>query len=193
MDNIDLVKQRKSRRTLIAVLLAFALPIILAKLALEQGWLDYGVTNQGELISEELTLEKLGMSAEQFPQQWLILYALPKVCDQLCEQTLESVHNTYVALGREMPRVTPVALFQQQLSTSQDQRLAQSQWQLLEMPVATQQQALQNNMQNQILVVDPLGNVILKHSPPSDSNSLNDFGKQILADMKKLLKYSRVG
>ena len=47
--------------------------------------------------------------------------------------------------------------------------------------------------QSQVLIVDPLGNVILSHMPPANAEQLPAFGKAILADFKKLLKYSRIG
>lgn len=189
MDNLELTMKKKSRRTLLMVIAAFALPIIIAKLALEQQWLDYGVTNKGRLLESELTLAKLGLAANELPKQWLIIYAQPKICTELCEQILESVHNTYVALGREMPRVTPVALIKSPLSKVQSDRIAQSQWQVTAMPAETPHYI----NQAEVLLVDPLGNIILTHTPPTNNQDLNDFGKQILADMKKLLKYSRVG
>lgn len=182
-------QQKKSRRSLVLVLLAFALPVILAKFALEQGWLDYGVTNKGQLITNELTLEKLGLGDIDFKKNWLILYTLPSQCQLHCEKTLENVHNTYVALGKEMPRVTPVALLQHDLSPQQTARISQSQWQVLAMPSQTK-----NLIDHaQILIVDPLGNVFLSHQIPKDNDKLSAFGKQILADMKKVLKYSRIG
>ena len=49
---------KKSRRSLFLVLATFALPIILAKVALEAQWLDMGVTNKGTLLTNELTLEQ---------------------------------------------------------------------------------------------------------------------------------------
>ena len=102
----------KNRKSLMLVLFAFALPIILAKLALEQNWLDLGVTNQGTLLHNNLTLTQLGLTDNDFSQQWLILYALPKQCHSSCLKALETVHNAYVILGKDMPRVTPVALKQ---------------------------------------------------------------------------------
>lgn len=182
-------QQKKSRRSLLLVLLAFALPVILAKFALEQGWLDYGVTNKGQLITHELTLEKLGLGDIDFNQNWLIVYALPSQCELHCEKTLENVHNTYVALGKEMPRVTPVALIQHDFSPQQAARITQSQWQVLPMPSQTKDII----DHAQILIVDPLGNVFLSHQIPTDNSKLSAFGKQILADMKKVLKYSRIG
>ncbi|PHR84039.1 MAG: hypothetical protein COA59_08815 [Colwellia sp.] len=181
--------QNKSRRSLLLVLAAFALPIILAKFALEQQWLDMGVTNKGTLLTNELTLEKLGLKTTDFEQHWLIMYSLPEHCASNCQKTLEAVHNTYVALGKEMPRVFPVALYQHELSSEQRQKMSKSKWQLLAMP----EQAKQHIAKSQVFIVDPLGNVFLSHQLPKDIEQLPQFGKQILADMKKLLKYSKVG
>lgn len=182
-------KQRKSRQYMLLVAAAFIAPVILAKLALTQHWFDYGVTNKGRLIENELTLTQLGLGDVDFDHQWLLVYALPKTCDLYCEKTLSSVHNTYKALGREMPRVSPVALTHQDLSDAQRNIIQDKKWQVQAMP------SLAKNIlsQSQVLIVDPLGNVILSHLPPSEEAALPAFGKAIVADFKKLLKYSRVG
>ena len=187
--NLNKSNPKKSRRSLFLVLATFALPIILAKVALEAQWLDMGVTNKGTLLTNELTLEQLGLKTTDFEQHWLIIYSLPEQCSIHCQQTLETVHNTYVALGKEMPRVFPVALYQNELSTEQRQKISQSKWQLLAMP----EQAKQQIVTSQIFIVDPLGNVFLSHQLPENTKQLPQLGKQILADMKKLLKYSKVG
>jgi hypothetical protein len=180
---------KKSRRSLFLMLAAFALPIILAKFALEQQWLDTGVTNKGTLLANELTLEQLGLKTSDFKQHWLIMYSLPKDCSTHCQKTLEAVHNTYVALGKDMPRVSPVALYQNELSHEQYQKISKSKWQLFVMS----EQAKQYIDKSQIFIVDPLGNVFLSHQLPENTEQLPQLGKQILADMKKLLKYSKVG
>jgi hypothetical protein len=180
----------KSRKSLLLVLLTFALPIILAKMALEQEWLDLGVTNQGELLNNELTLEQLGLGELDFDKQWLILYSMPTDCQDQCLKTLETVHNSYVALGKDMPRVTPVALKQSDFTQQKRQQLAKSQWQIVSMPTQ-----VKNIVEKpQVFIVDPLGNIILSHQPPlAEHQQQAKFGKSILADMKKLLKYSKVG
>jgi hypothetical protein len=186
---MSVTQQKKSRTNMILVLVAFALPVILAKLALTQHWFSYGVTNKGTLVDSELTLTKLGIVQEDLEKSWLIMYALPKQCDEQCEQTLLSVHNTYVALGKEKPRVKHVALIQGNLSEKQRSRLEQKQWTI----VATTTEALNQLHKPQVLIIDSLGNVVLSHQPPTDVNSQAMFGKEILADLKKLLKYSRIG
>lgn len=181
--------KQKNRRSFILMIAVFALPIILAKFALEGEWLATGVTNKGTLLTNELTLARLGIDQATFDKQWLIIYSLPQHCDLDCQKTLETVHNTYVALGKEMPRVTPLALYQTELSIDQLEHIAKSKWQLLTMPT----QAKHYIDKSQVLLVDPLGNVFMSHQIPNNTEQLPQFGKQILADMKKLLKYSKVG
>ena len=183
------VSKNKSRRSMIMVLAAFILPIVLAKLALTQGWLDYGVTNKGTLVENELTLQKLGLEQADLKETWLVIYSLPQHCDTHCEQTLLSVNNSYIALGRERPRVKRVALSPQTLSPQQSERLTENSWTI----IATPRRVTTLLPEPQVLVVDPLGNVILSHKPPADDDAQAMFGKEILADMKKLLKYSRIG
>lgn len=182
-------KQKKSRRSLFMVVGAFVLPIVLAKLALTQNWLDYGVTNKGTLVDNELTLKDLGVSNAELDEMWLILYALPNTCDELCEQTLLSVNNTFVALGREMPRVRNVALYHKSLSENQLSRLDRKKWSILPSP-SNHHPLIQQPI---VLLIDPLGNIILEHQPPKSFEQQALFGKGILADMKKLLKYSKIG
>jgi len=182
-------KQKKSRRSLLMVVGAFVLPIVLAKLALTQNWFDYGVTNQGTLVENELTLKDLGIINTELDEMWLILYALPNACDEQCEQTLLSVNNTFVALGREMPRVRNVALYHNSLSEKQLNQLDTTKWSILPSPPSIHPLIQQPT----VLLIDPLGNVILEHSLPKTIEQQALFGKGILADMKKLLKYSKIG
>lgn len=183
------VEKAKSRRYLIMVVGVFLLPIILAKLALTQNWLEYGVTNKGSLVGNELTLKDLGISNNELNNMWLILYALPEECTEQCEQTLLSVNNTYVALGKEMPKVRNVALYKHTLTSEQLNTLDESKWSFISSPA--QEHAL--IQQPTVLLVDPLGNIILEHKPPMLPEGQSLFGKGILADMKKLLKYSKIG
>lgn len=186
---MSLPQLNKSRRTLIITLAVFILPVVLAKLALEQQWFDYGVTNYGQLSEEELTLADLGIEQASFNEQWLLLYRTPKDCNKLCQKTLLSVNNTYTLLGKELPRVTPVALFEQPLNEEQQANLRHHKWQQLTLP----SQASDHITTNQLLIIDPLGNVVMSYQAPTEEQGLVAFDKSILADMKKLLKYSRIG
>lgn len=180
--------KHKSRRNLLMVLGAFLLPIVIAKLALTQNWLEYGVTNKGTLVENELTLKDIGVANDELDNKWLILYALPNNCNDACEQTLVSVNNTLVALGREMPKVRNVALYQQSLSEKQLNQLDNAKWSFI--PSSNNHPLIDHPT---VLLVDPLGNIVLEHQLPESIEQQSAFGKGILADMKKLLKYSKIG
>ncbi|WP_246143352.1 hypothetical protein [Colwellia echini] len=179
----------KNRRSLLLLLAVFILPIVLAKLALDNQWLSLGVTNQGKLVTEPLTLSELGLDQTALDKKWLIIYRLPNDCPELCLHSIETVHNSYVALGKDMPRVSAVLLKEDIFSAQQNAQLAKSQWQIL--PLSPQ---LNSSIpEAQVLIADPLGNIILTHQLPAQDELQATFGKAIVADMKKLLKYSKVG
>ena len=179
----------KSRRSLLLVVAAFVIPIVLAKIALTQHWFNYGVTNQGELLSGENNLTELGLSGINTNKQWLMLVYVPRHCGENCLSALKSINNTYIALGKEMPRVTPVLLTDEGNQTDFSNHIHAAHWLLANYS----QQAASVLTSDNILVVDPLNNVVLSHNIPKTANELPAFGKAILADMKKLLKYSRIG
>lgn len=184
----------KASTSLWLLLAAFILPIVLAKCALTYNWLNYGVTNKGVLIDQPLTLKALGIENHDFEQHWLIMFNVPKNCSTLCEQTLLSLSHTIIALGRERGRVLPVALVSTTPSDSAKQSpslslLEQHNWQLIQLP----EQARKYLTSSQVIIVDPMENIVLTHNSPEVASALAQFGKNILADMKKLLKYSRIG
>ena len=63
---------QRNRRSLLLLMAVFILPILLAKLALDNQWLNLGVTNQGKLLTQPLTLKDLGISESELAKQWLI-------------------------------------------------------------------------------------------------------------------------
>lgn len=182
-------RRMKSKTTFLLMLAAFALPVILAKLALNYNWLNYGVTNKGTLIEQPVTLQQLNIDSTNFANKWLLLYHPTQHCNAICQSSMKALYNTYLALGKDKPRVLPVAL----LSNEQNQ-----QYHALEQATdwhfsPATQKSTETFAQPQLLIVDPLGNIILSHQLPANESQQTVFGKQVLADMKKLLKYSKVG
>ena len=207
VNQLNNVKPNKNRRNLILLLIVFALPIVLAKLALENKWLDQGVTNKGTLLKNQLTLSQLGIDVNEFNQQWLIIYYQPTSCLSYCEQELTTVYNSYIAIGKDKPRVSTILLANDNIQA------AQKNWKFIQASTQAStllQQEIGNSESikaSQVYIVDPLGNFILRHALPQPDKleslatppisnqylQLNLAGKAILADMKKLLKYSKVG
>lgn len=181
---------KSGRKSFLLVCAAFIIPIALAKLALNNQWLNYGVTNQGQLLEQPVSLEELSLAHIQPEQNWLIAYNLPAQCSTECVQVFNVLSNTYLALGKEMPRVQSVALTPTTaLQNTSAAKLDTTRWQLHSQSEKTHK-ALSPG---KVFIVDPHGNVVLIHQPPNNAEQLPAFGKAILADMKKLLKYSRIG
>lgn len=183
------VNKNNNRRSFVLLIVVFGLPILIAKLALEYQWLNYGVTNQGELIVSPFTTDDIDLATVAAEKQWLLTYRLAPDCDEYCQQLLAGINNTYIALGKEMPRVTPIALYQNVLTPSLLENVKKNDWRFIE---ATPK--AENKLDaGKLYIVDPLGNIFLTHTLPNNAADIPAFGKAVLADMKKLLKYSKVG
>lgn len=178
----------KSRRSLLLIFAVFILPVVIAKFALDGHWFNYGVTNQGTLQEQQTTLADMGIHLN-LDKQWIMLVAPSAECNEHCQQALLTVNNTFVLLGKEMPRVTPVALSQSSLDSLKSTSLRHEKWQVISKPA----EAERFIDAHKLLVIDPLGYVVLSYQLPSEGEELTTLGGAILADMKKLLKYSRVG
>ncbi|WP_371187891.1 hypothetical protein [Thalassotalea maritima] len=176
---------KNNRRSLLLLIGVFILPVILAKLALEYQWFNYGVTNQGALLNQPQTLNEKGIKVD-LNKQWLLITALPDNCDERCAFTLSGMDNTYLALGRETHRVTPIVISATQLSDQYQQIIHQQSWQ----HVTQQEHSLSAN---KVYVVDPLGNIVLTYDKPTTEQAIPAFGKAMLSDLKKVLKLSRIG
>ena len=217
-------KKGNGRKHFVMVCIAFLLPVILAKMALEQQWFNYGVTNQGQLLAEPVSLSQLSLTDIQTDKHWLLVFNSPAPCEKACQQSVNALSNTYLALGKEMPRVQPVLLnytkhanqtnytkhanhieHEEYLDTNSTLDITTtadtesvgkaqfdinvSRWQKFNVPELSHPEL----QRGKVFIVDPLGNVVMTHQPPQTADALPAFGKAIVADMKKLLKYSRIG
>lgn len=183
------IDKNKGRRSFVFVCIAFIAPIILAKFALEHQWIDYGVTNKGQLLEQPVNLNELQLTHIQPDSHWLMVFNMPTTCEQACIETFNGLTNTYIALGKEIARTKAVALAQAPLTDNVQEHINSSRWKIYN--DVDQSQPLLS--QEKVLIVDPLGNVVLSHDLPNNAEDLPAFGKAILADFKKLLKYSKIG
>lgn len=183
------IDKNKGRRSFIFVCIAFIAPIILAKFALEHQWIDYGVTNKGQLLEQPVNLNELQLTHIQPDSHWLMVFNMPTTCEQACIETFNGLTNTYIALGKEVARTKAVALANAPFSADVEDKINRSRWQIY----TDVNQNFPLLAEEKVLIVDPLGNVVLSHELPADVEQLPAFGKAILADFKKLLKYSKIG
>nr|WP_228704460.1 hypothetical protein [Marinobacter antarcticus] len=193
---------RRGRRT---AFLLFALgfgPMILATLMFYTGWLNpAGHTNQGVLINPtvpvaDLSLETLSgeplaerFSAAQAEPQWLLLVAAGE-CDSRCEELLYLARQANIALGKNANRVSRAAVLggitgDLAARWPTEYRLMER---LVPAPGTTPAWPVGINPEKEprIMLIDPFGNVMMHYGPENS-------GKDMLKDLKHLLKLSQVG
>ncbi len=177
--------QNKNRKPLIILLLLFALPLLSAKIVLSMNWYHGGSTNQGELLDPNLNYQVFAMDNPQ-PNSWQIIYLLPEHCGEPCQNRLYILHQSHLALGGERNRVIPIVLLQ----TNSDLDALKP----FTFQTATISSLLNNLMaQQQLIIVDPLGDLIIRYQQVENKQEQLLQGKALVADLRKMLKLSRIG
>lgn len=153
-------------------------PLVLAFMVLKFGWFTPGATVKGKFVESEITLDLKDMRDK--PTWFLVFQPNQNDCDQTCEEQLYGLNQTYIALGKLQKRVDAVVLNES--------------FELSEYPLLKHHQASNAELDmNHIYLVDPFGKVIIKYSGSSIREETIKTSKDILADVKKLLNYARVG
>lgn len=170
----------------------FILPVLLAKLALDNGWFNQAATNKGELISSPMDMSVL-QAAQQEPK-WKLLYVLPEVCGVECENALYSITQVYSALGKERDRTEVVIIAHENSNVAQLSLLKEKRnVRLLTTSLKSLQQVFKENSLDGIYIADTLDNVILRYPLQIDREQAILHSRDILSDMRKVLKLSRIG
>ncbi|OPH53777.1 cytochrome oxidase biogenesis cluster protein [Vibrio campbellii] len=172
----------KGRIVLVSLVCLFALPAIIAKVVLSQGWYETGVTNRGELVDPYITLEQLGQPSPLEEKGWQLAYVLPSECKEQCQQQIHLMQQSHIALGKYQERVVPV-IWTSEEANDVDQSIV----------VMQMNDALSSRVKaGQVLIVDPLGQLVMSYTPEANEDLVR-LSKDVLADLRKLLKLSRVG
>jgi cytochrome oxidase Cu insertion factor (SCO1/SenC/PrrC family) len=187
-----------------AIIVLSAAPIALAAyMYFGHVWVPDGTTNKGSFILPPLSSEMLGVArlhAEEPEfqqldghQKWLIVLIADSACDQRCEHSLFTARQVNIALGKDANRVGRLLLF-----TQPDERLEEL---LKDHPGLIKKMVNQSTIDEVIeavaehdlllnsydmLLMDPLGNIMMHYK--SEQN-----GKDLLDDLKRLLKVSKIG
>jgi hypothetical protein len=186
----------KKNRMLLLLLGVFVLPFLLAKTVLDLNWYQGGVTNRGQLLASPLTAEWLSE-----PETWQLVYLLPESCDEKCEGALFNLRQVPQAIGAYQDRVNSVVLITDGLQRDgkvvDEKIMNEEQMNGLELIAISQQvvsqiKTLEFGM-NAIYIADPLGNVMMAYPLVTGQAEILAQGKDVLRDLKRLLKLSRIG
>lgn len=179
----------RNRRVLITIALIFILPLTIAKLVLALGWYEPGVSQKGTLVQPEIQIH--ASENGLLPATWRIAYRMPQSCEAACENALYVSGQLFHALGRQQSRVTPVAI-RGGTAASELPLLQEDNKVALYTLEATYEQ-LQDIPTHSLMIIDPVGTVILWYPGSPDRKEAILHGRDLLSDLQKLLKLSRVG
>ncbi|MDJ0792884.1 MAG: hypothetical protein QNI98_01485 [Woeseiaceae bacterium] len=186
---------KTTRGRLVFLLLAavFLGPLALAAWMYHAGKLQpEGRTNHGVLLAPIVSLPDVVADSPLHATgdgHWILLYANNAACDDPCRQSLYTLRQSRLMLGREMDRLIRVFLHG---ATPPDTLFLAEEHEGL---VALQDGALLVLLDNKkpadvtaggYFLVDPLGNLVMYFEPDIDPSAM-------VEDIKHLLELSRIG
>lgn len=175
----------RGRIIFVALVTTFALPAIIAKTLLVNDWYQSGVTNRGVLIEPTVTFESLGLNNPLQGERWQLAYVVPQKCDAFCQQQIYLLGQSHLALGKYQNRVSPVLI-----TTSENATVAEQ----IGFAVINVDQHFMSVVHDfEYVIVDPLGQLVMRYPKVASVEQLVGQSKDVLADLRKLLKLSRVG
>ncbi|PRO75204.1 hypothetical protein C6Y40_01550 [Alteromonas alba] len=183
--------QAKPKRSLLILMAAFIIPVVLAKLALDFSWFEQGATNKGELLQPVENLQPL--LSEQTPK-WRVMYIVPAHCGNECENAIYAIQQVWLALGKESDRAQP-AVFLTATSDSKAMNILHDYEHINAVTLnQSQMQQLEASQVNEhIFLVDTQGNAMLRYPLYQLRQDAVMGSRDVLSDLRKLLKLSRIG
>lgn len=165
-----------------------AVPLLAAQASLSLGWFSQASTNKGEWLQHEILLlpnqeKAVAESNLDNNVHWHLVYVQPAQCEQQCEQALFTLQQLYAGMGRKQLKIKPLIMAQQQ--PEQLNKFPAISWQ-----VGT---AIANELQNQIVIVNQRGLVLLRYPVDGNPDHLRDLAKNIRTDLLRLINYDRSG
>lgn len=196
-----------SRQGLVLLGLLFMTPAFVAWVmhnSSEEGWRPEGTTNRGMLVhpARPLTfpadLMVADASANDYLQgMWTLLYIGDSDCDEVCNNNLYKMRQVNIAQNENMKRVQRLYLVRGAALSGTLGALLEKEYSKMEVvlfPDAQAQQLAPDFMVDgvsmegaeRVYIIDPLGNLMMYYPADADPGGM-------LKDLKKLLKYSKIG
>lgn len=185
--------QSKARRTLLAIVAVFALPLVLAWLFTigPLDWKPAKTVNYGVLLEPPLRLQSYGvtdatgtgLTLDAVARDWFLVVLHTASCTERCQGLLQIVERIRIAVGRDASRIIlallgpvndrPVPPPVQSWLLPADGKLVGAMRRALGAP----------EFDSILLIVDHRGRIVLAYPPDED-------GQGVLDDLKRLLRGS---
>ena len=182
--------QKRGRRMFLFMFVLFFGPFLMAALAKNFAWFTNADTvNYGTLITPAKQLSDSQFSLLntenniQLRDKWSLLFFIPNKCDEQCLKGVRELEAIHLLLNRDIQRVQLLAInnadidlgvYTKQLSTGINLDNLQKNFTQDQLPLLG------------AYLIDPKGFLVLVYPPNAD-------GKMMQKDLKRLLKYSRIG
>lgn len=199
------VTRPKGRLTFLLILGIVIVPMVLATLMYFNNVLvPSGRTNKGTLILPPLELGRFAMvnseqkrvTAKDLGEKWALILVGEGPCEDACQQALYHARQVNVALGKEAHRVIRYYVEVGGAIAPEVEQFVKAEYPRLNLASADKyslkrylDQRVDSALaleQSYIFVADPMGNIMMYYTPENS-------GKDILEDLKRLLKVSRIG
>jgi len=196
-----------SRQALVLLGLLFMMPAFVAWVmhsSGEEGWRPEGTTNRGILVHPARPLifpadmMIADASANDYLQgKWTLLYIGDGNCDKVCNNNLYKMRQVNIAQNENMKRVQRLYLVRGEELSGTLGALLEKEYSKMEVAPFTDTQAQQLTPDfvvegvsmegaERVYIIDPLGNLMMYYPADADPGGM-------LKDLKKLLKYSKIG
>ena len=193
--------RKKSRKTLILVLLLFVFPAMLASFMFFTGWRPSTTINHGQLIRpakpisdvEFKSLDGKVVKLSELRGKWTMVYFDASTCPDECVKQLFFMRQTHVSQGKNQDRVQRIFVLTDKLAV---EALKTKLTEYTGMQVLMGEQSVLNGLrqefgidagvvspQRNIYLLDPQGNLMMQYLPDSEPVGIRK-------DLERLLKYS---
>ncbi|RMQ49153.1 hypothetical protein ALQ04_00334 [Pseudomonas cichorii] len=183
----ELRRRRRGRLQLLVLLLLAIGPMILATCMYRLNfWIPDGRSYHGQLIGNGQSRTDLGVQADE--QRWQLLVSAPRQCTADCQHLVYLARQIHTGLGRDAHRASHALATALTLDGEYVGKLQQEypQLQRYALDVGRYRKLAPELDAPMLWIVDPHGNLVLRYDAGVK-------GKELLNDLRQLLKLSNIG
>lgn len=199
---------RKNRILLLILAASFIVPFLVGDLAYRMGWYEGGRTNKGRLIDPPVAFASLAaldaggrvLDAAFVDKHWWLLYVMPAECEAACRNRLFQMRQVRKALGKEAERLRQVVVVTGALAPATEALLQQEfpgflrvRGDAARVDAALAAAVPAASSVGELYIMDPMGWLMLAYPPEADEKRSVEKAEDVLMDLRKLLKASRIG
>ncbi|WP_369988951.1 hypothetical protein [Pseudomonas xanthosomatis] len=184
--NVPEGRRARGRLQLLLILLVVLGPMVLATCMYKLNfWVPDGRSYHGEMIGTGQGRADIGIDGQD--QRWQLLVSAPEACAADCRQLVYLARQIQIGLGRDASRASHALAAAQPLDADYQALLGREYPQLQRYGLDAQRYHQGVSAPGpQLWIVDPHGNLVLRYDAKAN-------GKQVLDDLRHLLKLSNIG